>query len=110
MAHINLIKKTNDPPLYINRSSNHPFKIINQLPKIICNRLPRNSSHEEVLSASKGEYEHALKHSGYNNCILSFHQLSTSHANDKVTITSYGLTHLIVAQSLQILQRISFNS
>ena len=43
-------KKPNDLLLYINKSSNHPPEIINQLPKIVNEHLSRNSSNEEVLT------------------------------------------------------------
>ena len=48
------------------KSPNHPRQIIKQLLKIISNRLSKNSSNEEVFNESKGEYENALKQSGYN--------------------------------------------
>ena len=60
-------KKPNDRLLYINKSSNHPPQIINQLPKILSGRLSRNSSNKEVFNTAKGEYEEALKRSGYSN-------------------------------------------
>ena len=63
-------KKPNDRLLYINKSSNHPSQIINQLPKIIFDRLSRNSSNKEVLNTAKGEYEETLKRSGYSNSSL----------------------------------------
>ena len=72
-------KKPNDRLLYISKSSNHPPQIINQLPKIIGDRLSRNSSNKEVFNTAKGEYEEALKRSGYSNISLLFHQSSTSH-------------------------------
>ena len=46
-------KKPNNLLLYINKSSNHPPQIINQLPKIFNERLSRNSSNEEVFNSSK---------------------------------------------------------
>ena len=58
-------------------------QIINQLPRIISDRLSRNSLNKEVFNASKGEYEQALKRSGYNNISLSFQQSSASHAKGK---------------------------
>ena len=76
-------KKPNDRLLYINKSSNHPPQIINQLPKIISDRLSRNSSNKEVFNTAKGEYEEALKRSGYSNISLSFHQSSTSHVKQQ---------------------------
>ena len=69
MTHINPIK-TNDPLFYINKSSNHPPQIINQLPRIISDKLSRNSSNKKVFNASTGEYEQALKRSGYSNISL----------------------------------------
>ena len=74
-------KKPNDRLLYINKSSNHPPQIINQLPNIISDRLSRNSSDKEVFNTAKGEHEEALKRSDYSNISLSFHQSSTSHVN-----------------------------
>ena len=76
-------KKPNDRLLYINKSSNHPPQIINQLPKIISDRLSGNSSNKEVFNTAKGEYKEALKRSGYNNINLSFHQSSTSHVKQQ---------------------------
>ena len=43
-------RKLSDRLLYINKSSNHPPQIINQLPNIISDRLSRNSSNEEVFT------------------------------------------------------------
>ena len=43
-------KKPNDLLLYIKKSWNHPRWIINQLPKIINERLSRNSFNEDVLT------------------------------------------------------------
>ena len=72
-------EKPNNRLLYINKSSNHPPQIINQLPKIISDRLSRSSSNNEVFNTAKGEYEETLKSSGYSNISFSFHQSSTSH-------------------------------
>ena len=50
-------KKPINQLLYINKSSNHPLQIINQLPKIVSDRLSRNSSNRKVLNASKRQHE-----------------------------------------------------
>ena len=50
-------KKSNDLLSNINRSSNHPPKITNQLPTTINEGLPRNSSNEEAFNSSKHQYE-----------------------------------------------------
>ena len=49
-------KKTNDSLLFINKSSKHPPQIFNQLPKIVNERLSRNSSNEELFNSSKYQY------------------------------------------------------
>ena len=72
-------KKPNDLLLYINKSSNHPPQIINQLPKIINERLSRNSSNEEVFNSSKYQYEKALRDRGYTDFKLKFKKTSNNH-------------------------------
>ena len=72
-------KKPNDLLLYINKSSNHPTQIINQLPKIINERLSRNSSNEEVFNSSKYSYEKTLRDSGYIDFKLKFNKTSNNH-------------------------------
>ena len=54
-------EKPNDSLLDITRSSNHPPRIIKQLPKIISYRLSKKSSNEEVFNESKEEFENVLK-------------------------------------------------
>ena len=72
-------KKPNDLLLYINKSSNHPPEIINQLPKIINERSSRNSSNEEFFNSSKYQYEKALRDSGYIDFKLKFNKTSNNH-------------------------------
>ena len=72
-------KKPNNTLLSVNKSSNYPPQIINQLPRTIRDRLSRNSSNKEVFDTSKGHHEEALKLSGYSIISLSFQQSSASH-------------------------------
>ena len=72
-------KKPNDLLSYINKSSNHPPQIINQLPKIINERLSRNSSNEEAFNSSKYQYEKALRDSGYTDFQSKFNKTSNNH-------------------------------
>ena len=65
-------KKPNDQLLYVNTSSNHPPPIIKQLPTPTSNRLPNNCSNKQVFEMSKGEYEKALRESGYKNVSLIY--------------------------------------
>ena len=71
-------KKPNDSLLYINKKSNYPPQIINQLPRIISDKLSRNASNKEVFNTSKEQYEKALKRTGYSNSSFSFQQSSAS--------------------------------
>ena len=64
-------RKPNDTPLYIHASSNHPQRILKQIPLSINQRLSRNSSNSSIFDKCKDEYEEALKRSGYNNIHLS---------------------------------------
>ena len=72
-------KKPNDTLLCIEKSSNHAPHIVNRLPRVISDRLSRNSSNKEVFNTSKGLYEEALQRSGHSNIRLSFQQSSASH-------------------------------
>ena len=65
-------KRPNDRLLYVNTSSNHPPQIIKQLPTSISNLLSNNSSKKQVFDISKGEYEKALRESGYENVSLIY--------------------------------------
>ena len=58
--------------MYINTSFNHPPQVIKQLPTSISEQLGNNSSNKEIFSASKYEYETALKKSGYQQTKLMF--------------------------------------
>ena len=72
-------KKPNDLLLHINKSSNHPLQIINQMPKIISECLSRNSSNEQVFNSSKFQYEKALRDSAYTDFKLKFNKTSNNH-------------------------------
>ena len=71
-------KKPNDSLLYLKKSSNHRSQIIKQLPKIIRDTLPKNSSYEEGYDESKSKYE-----DGYNNINLKYQPLHTSNTKQK---------------------------
>ena len=65
-------KKLNDQLLYVNTSSNHLAQVIKQLSISISNLLSNNSSNKQVFGMSKGEYEKALRGSGYKNVNLIY--------------------------------------
>ena len=50
----------------MNLSSNHPPVVLKQIPKMIENRLTKNSSSRKLFDSMKKEYSDALKLNGYN--------------------------------------------
>ena len=69
--------------LYVKKTSNHPSKIIKQLPKNTSDRLSKNSSNKNAFHKSNGDYENALKQSGYNNMNLKYQPLVTFNTKQK---------------------------
>ena len=100
-----LNKKPNNLLSYTNKSSNHQPQVINQLLKIINERLTRNSSNEEVFNSSKYQYEKTLRDSGYTDFKLKFNKTSNNHTKKIDSITLFGLIHLSGEQSPQMLQK-----
>ena len=70
-------RKPNNNPLYININSNHPPKIIGNLPENIRKRISKLSSSIRILNNSKDLYDNALSASGFQQRI-KFEQHNTS--------------------------------
>jgi hypothetical protein len=62
-------RKPNNPPVYINTSSNHPPAIIKNIPAAIGKRVSLLSSNEDIFDQAAGAYNDALKSSGYSETI-----------------------------------------
>ena len=60
-------KKPNNKLLYVNKQSNHPAPVLNQIPNSVNQRLNTISSNEEIFNSAKKEYENALRDSGYQD-------------------------------------------
>ena len=58
-------RKPNDTPLYINKKSNHPIKIIKQLPSMINRRISDISCNEKEFKKALPIYKDALEKSGF---------------------------------------------
>ena len=58
-------QKDNQNPLYINRQSNHPFKIKKELPNMIANRMSKLSCSEQVFNNEANTYQDALNEAGF---------------------------------------------
>ena len=77
----NPYRKPNSALSYIHRGSNHPPNVNKALPKMIQNRLVALSKDEEAFNRHKGDYEDALKKSGYDNYGLKFAKNSSKPKN-----------------------------
>ena len=62
-------QKLNDSPLYINKLSNHPHSILNQLPAAISWRLTDISYDAEVFKEATPLYNDALKESWFTESV-----------------------------------------
>ena len=59
--------KPNNTPLYVHRKSNHPPRIIDNIPKSINNRLSEISCDEDSFNKATPLYQKALNDSGYTH-------------------------------------------
>ena len=62
-------RKPNSSTTYVNKSSNHPKSILNNIPGMIARRLSSISSSEKEFNEAKGMYQHALDSAGYTSTI-----------------------------------------
>ena len=60
-------RKPGDTPVYVNIESNHPRKVLENIPLGINKRLSRISASKEIFEKAKPAYEDALHKSGYNH-------------------------------------------
>ena len=60
-------RKPNDQPLYVNRESNHPPTVLDQIPRSINKRLSTISSSEHEFTRAAPMYQKALADSGYTH-------------------------------------------
>ena len=60
-------KKPNNEVLYVHKNSSHPQSVLKQIPKSVNHRLQTISSGKEEFEEAKGDYQKALKDSGYKD-------------------------------------------
>ena len=58
-------RKPEDNPVYVSRESNHPQKVLENIPTGINKRLSRISCTEEIFNQAAPDYQDALERSGY---------------------------------------------
>ena len=56
--------KPNDTPIYVNKNSNHPPKILKNIPAAVNRRLSNISANENVFKEAIPPYQNALKSEG----------------------------------------------
>ena len=93
--------KPGNIPLYVNKKSNHPPRIIENIPKSINKRLSEISIDEHSFNEAAPLYQKALDDSGYN------HRLAFTPS---ITQSSFGTTHLLARRWLQTLDERSLRS
>ena len=64
-----LYTKPNTNPVYINKYSNHPPNIINEVPKAISTGLTSISCNKNVFDRNIGIYNTSLKNSGFDQTL-----------------------------------------
>ena len=62
-------KKSNNKPLYINESSNHPPPMLKQIAKSVSKRITANSCNEDIFRKSVPFYNSILQDCGFNESI-----------------------------------------
>ena len=77
--------KPNNIPLYINKKSNHPPRIISNIPQSINRRLSEISYNKESFEKVAPIYQKALENSGYKHLLTFSSHISTktSHSGRK---------------------------
>ena len=75
--------KDNEKPIYVHKNSNHPKKILENIPKSVNLRLSKISSDKNVFDLAKGPYQEALNHSGYDHVLEYDPPVSSEQSHKK---------------------------
>ena len=79
-------RKPNNELLYINKRSNHPLSIIDQIPSVISNRISENSRDENHFDKAAPDYNIAVKNSGFNENVTYIPSLLKRQAGKRQII------------------------
>ena len=85
-------RKPNDQQLYINTNSNHPPRIIKQLPDNISQRISNLSCNETEFNKTKPIYENALKSCGLTHPLTYNNHGPPTRTRKTDNETSFGTT------------------
>ena len=75
--------KPNNKLLYVNRLSNHPQQIIENIPKGINKRLTSISSDNTIFEKSLAPYQEALRTSGYSHKLVYDENITNRHSHNR---------------------------
>ena len=75
--------KPNNIPLYINKKSNHPPRIVSNIPQSINRRLSEISYDKESFDKAAPFYQKALDNSGYKHLLTFSSNIPTQTSNSK---------------------------
>ena len=75
--------KDNEKPIYVHKNSNHPKKILENIPKSVNLRLSKISSDKNVFDLTKGPYQEALNNSGYDHVLEYDPPVSSEQSHKK---------------------------
>ena len=75
-------RKENSKPIYINKHSNNPPRILKQLPKSIEKRISKMSSNKDIFDKSIKPYKDALTETGFSEALN--HNAPTTNKKKKI--------------------------
>ena len=81
--------KPNDSPLYVNKNSNHPKGILENIPHSVNRRLSMISSNKEVFDLASPPYQDALRKSGYDYTLHFDPPVNSQKSNNRQRNISY---------------------
>ena len=95
----------NDLLLYINKSSNHPLQITNQLPKTINEHLSRNPKMKKFLTHLNINTKKPLETMDTTISNENLIKSVTTMQKEIARVTSFGLIRLSIEQPRQLLEK-----
>ena len=83
-------RKPNDTPLYVHSQSNHPQRILKQIPMMTSQRISSLSCNEEEFKKAASDYQSVLENSGYKEKLT---YTKAKVKQETVKETSFGIIH-----------------
>ena len=81
--------KPNNTPVYVNRHSNHPRGILENIPRSVNRRLSALSANKEVFDLASPPYQDALNKSGYDFTLYFDPPVNSQRSNNRQRNITY---------------------